>query len=75
VIVLDTHAWIWWAGASPRLTPRAARTIEQAEAVGTAAISCWELAMCLRLPNVGDQRRREASSAGSACWAAFAANR
>ena len=44
MILLDTHAWIWWAGGSPRLTRRASRAIESADALGVSAISCWEVA-------------------------------
>jgi PIN domain nuclease of toxin-antitoxin system len=45
VIVLDTHAWIWWAAGSPKLGPRARSRIESAESVGLAAVSVWEVAM------------------------------
>jgi len=45
VIVLDTHAWIWWAVESSRLSARARGAIEQAETLGISAISCWEVAM------------------------------
>jgi PIN domain nuclease of toxin-antitoxin system len=45
VIVLDTHAWIWWSAGSPRLSARARNAIEQADALGVCAISCWETAM------------------------------
>jgi PIN domain nuclease of toxin-antitoxin system len=45
VIVLDTHAWVWWVAAPDRLSGPARRAVEGAEAVGVAAISCWEVAM------------------------------
>ena len=45
MIVLDTHAWIWWTADPGRLSARARHAIEQATAVGVAAISCWEVAM------------------------------
>jgi PIN domain nuclease of toxin-antitoxin system len=45
VIVLDTHAWIWWSAESARLSSRARTAIEQADALGVCAISCWETAM------------------------------
>ena len=45
MIVLDTHAWIWWTAAPDRLSARARHAIEQASEVGVAAISCWEVAM------------------------------
>ncbi len=45
MIVLDTHAWIWWVGETGDLSPRAAEAIAGAERVGVCAISCWEVAM------------------------------
>ena len=48
MIVLDTHAWIWWAAKLPDLSPRARRAIEEEPARGVAAISCWEVAMLVR---------------------------
>ena len=45
VIVLDTHAWIWWSAESSRLSTRARNAIEQADALGVCAISCWETSM------------------------------
>ena len=45
MIVLDTHAWIWWVAGSDKLSRRATRAIAEADVVGTCSISCWELAM------------------------------
>ena len=45
MIVLDTHAFLWWADESERLSARARHAIEQADALGVCAISCWEIAM------------------------------
>ena len=45
LIVLDTHAWIWWAADSNRLSVRARRAIEGAQAIGICPISCWEVGM------------------------------
>jgi len=45
VIVLDTHAWIWWAASPARLSARARAAIETAGAIGVPAIGVWELAM------------------------------
>jgi PIN domain nuclease of toxin-antitoxin system len=43
VIVLDTHAWLWWVDAPQRLS-RAARTaIDRADKVGVSAISVFEI--------------------------------
>jgi PIN domain nuclease of toxin-antitoxin system len=45
LIVLDTHAWIWWVAEPARLSDRARETIAAAGALGVATISCWEVAM------------------------------
>lgn len=45
MIVLDTHAWIWWADESSRLSARARGAMSQADTLGVCAISCWEVAM------------------------------
>jgi PIN domain nuclease of toxin-antitoxin system len=44
VIVLDTHAWIWWLDGSKKLPARTRRRIDRAKAIGVCAISCWEVA-------------------------------
>jgi PIN domain nuclease of toxin-antitoxin system len=45
VIVLDTHALLWWALDPERLSVEAAATVEQMEQGGgfASAISIWEL--------------------------------
>jgi len=45
VILLDTHAWIWWASQSPKLSNLARQRIEVESTVGITPISCWEVAM------------------------------
>ncbi|NER93143.1 MAG: type II toxin-antitoxin system VapC family toxin [Symploca sp. SIO1B1] len=45
MIILDTHAWIWWSNESTKLAPHAKKIIQEANLVGVTAISCWELAM------------------------------
>jgi len=45
MIVLDTHAWIWWTAAPARLSAKARAAVESAKEISVAAISCWELAM------------------------------
>jgi PIN domain nuclease of toxin-antitoxin system len=45
MIVLDTHAWIWWATSAPRLSAAARRAIDEATLIGVTAISTWEIAM------------------------------
>jgi PIN domain nuclease of toxin-antitoxin system len=45
VIVLDTHALLWWALDPDRLSPAAAQHIQDMERLGgfASAISIWEL--------------------------------
>jgi PIN domain nuclease of toxin-antitoxin system len=45
MVVLDTHAWLWWVAEPSRLSARARKAIESADAVGVASISVCELAM------------------------------
>jgi PIN domain nuclease of toxin-antitoxin system len=45
VIILDTHAWVWWASGSKRLPARVRRQLEREHRLGVCAISCWEVAM------------------------------
>jgi len=45
MILLDTHAWIWWNSDPRRLSRRARKAIDVADEVAVAAISTWELAM------------------------------
>ena len=45
MIVLDTHAWIWWVSESPRLSEAANAAISESETVYVSAISGWEVAL------------------------------
>lgn len=45
MIVLDTHAWIWWLTAPNKLGRKATRSIKKANRIGVSAISVWEIAM------------------------------
>jgi PIN domain nuclease of toxin-antitoxin system len=45
LILLDTHAWIWWMNAPGRLPRRVQARLRDARDVGVSAISCWEIAM------------------------------
>lgn len=52
MIVLDTHVWLWWLHSPAKLSRRARRAIEEAEAEQAArvsAISVWEVAVKVRL--------------------------
>jgi PIN domain nuclease of toxin-antitoxin system len=51
VIVLDTHAWVWWVSGSPELSSKAKESIEVAvtrNEVFVSAISVWEVAMLVK---------------------------
>jgi PIN domain nuclease of toxin-antitoxin system len=45
MIVLDTHAWVWWLTKPEKLGKRAARAIEKARRIGVPAICAWEVAI------------------------------
>jgi PIN domain nuclease of toxin-antitoxin system len=45
VIVLDTHAWLWWVSDPGRLSARARAAIDEAERIGVSTLSAWEVAM------------------------------
>ena len=44
MIVLDTHAWLWWQTAEEKLSARARAEIESADRIGVCTISCYEIA-------------------------------
>ncbi len=43
MIVLDTHALVWWRTAPGKLGRAARRACERSAAVGVSAISFWEI--------------------------------
>jgi PIN domain nuclease of toxin-antitoxin system len=45
VIVLDTHAWLWWMSSPERLSDDAAASIADAASIGVSTLSAWEVAM------------------------------
>ena len=45
MIVLDTHAWIWWTSSPAALSKRARAAIDAGGDLIIPAISCWEVAM------------------------------
>ena len=58
MILLDTHIWVWWVHANPKLPERMRAHIaaEVAGGLAVSAISCWEVAKLaekgrLTLPN------------------------
>ena len=68
MIVLDTHALIWWVAQPELLSPSArARIDRETEEAGirVSAISCWEIALLVR-------KKRLALSLDVADWIANA---
>ena len=53
MIMLDTHAWIWWASESPRIPKSALDEIEKSDVLGVSIISCWEVAMLVAKQRIG----------------------
>lgn len=43
MILLDTHALLWWQAGGERLSSRAAREIAKAEVILLSPISLWEV--------------------------------
>lgn len=46
MILLDTHAWVWWVHEAGHLSPAqvAALVASEQDCIGVSAISCWEIA-------------------------------
>jgi PIN domain nuclease of toxin-antitoxin system len=44
VIILDTHAWLWWQSTDDKLSHRAHAEVERADRIGICTASCYELA-------------------------------
>lgn len=47
MIILDTHAWIWYVTESEKLSINAFNQIKDTDVCGVSAISCWEIAMLI----------------------------
>lgn len=48
MIVLDTHAWLWWLAEPSKLSRAARQAIDEAETIGVCTISAWEVATLAR---------------------------
>lgn len=48
MLVVDTHAVVWWTLSPQLLSPRATRELADAEVVGVPAIVLWEVALLAR---------------------------
>jgi len=55
-VVLDTHAWIWWAAMEDRLSSFSRAAIAEAATIGVSAISAWEVAMLVQKGRIGLDR-------------------
>ena len=44
MIVLDTHAWLWWLSEPAQLSRAAVKRIQGSDRIGIAAVSCFEIA-------------------------------
>ena len=45
MILLDTHAWLWWASSPERLSKSAHAALADAPAIVVSTLSVWEIAM------------------------------
>jgi len=48
VILLDTHAWLWWVTDEGPLSPIATAEISAAASVGIPTVACMEVAALVR---------------------------
>lgn len=61
MIVLDTHAFLWWRDESPRLSETARTAIEEAGRIGVPTACCLEIATL-------DRRGRITLAGGATRW-------
>jgi len=47
MILLDTHALLWWQAGCERLSAAAGRAIARADVILVSPVSCWEVATLL----------------------------
>ena len=48
MILLDTHAWLWWVSDPARLGRKATNALAASARIGIPAISCFEVAAAVR---------------------------
>ena len=48
LILLDTHAWVWWLNRDRKLKATARKQITEAQAVGISPISIFEICNAVR---------------------------
>jgi PIN domain nuclease of toxin-antitoxin system len=56
MIVLDTHAWIWWASDPARLGRKGRAAIDAADRIGVPAVCCFEVAAAAARGRIGLDR-------------------
>ena len=56
VILLDTHAVLWWQAGSERLSATARRTIAAAGTILVSPVSFWEIALLVAKGRIGLDR-------------------
>jgi PIN domain nuclease of toxin-antitoxin system len=56
MIVLDTHAWIWWTSDPAKLGRRGRAAIEAADRIGVPAVCCFEVAAAAARGRIGLDR-------------------
>ena len=46
MILLDTHAWVWWVHGDARLSEEQRKMLDACivEGIGVSIVSCWEVA-------------------------------
>lgn len=45
MILLDTHALLWWQAGGKRLSSAARRAIDSADSILVSPVSCWEVGL------------------------------
>jgi PIN domain nuclease of toxin-antitoxin system len=43
LILLDTHAWIWWVSDPDKISSKARSILQYTKRIGICPISCWEI--------------------------------
>ena len=56
MIVLDTHAWLWWVNGGSSLSRKAEKEIRAARRIGVSAVSCLEVAVAEARGRIGLDR-------------------
>jgi PIN domain nuclease of toxin-antitoxin system len=56
MIVLDTHAWIWWASDPAKLGRKGRAAIGAADWIGVPAVCCFEVAAAVARGRLGLDR-------------------